>query len=199
MDPSCFTDYACAKAYDTVSRGRYKKFLLQSKAAGEEWACKSVQSVKHVQGCMDAIQKKLQDLACDGPASHLAQACTYVLDMQLPPRKHSHAASTCYVTGLSLGAEVIFSLLHGLHFFPGLIFVMNRRALKSAGRRKHHPRLRRKRERVPLLPSSVHHIHPPQDLAPTMKTMMKARRLQPQQGSVNWFTSKTNSLQSSPA
>lgn len=48
-----FHDYACAKAYDMLSRGKYKKFLIQSKAAGEEWACKSVKSVQVKIGAHD--------------------------------------------------------------------------------------------------------------------------------------------------
>jgi hypothetical protein len=46
LQPSEFHDYACAKAYDILSKGKYKKFLIQSRSAGEEWACKSVLSVQ---------------------------------------------------------------------------------------------------------------------------------------------------------
>lgn len=62
LSPSQFHDYACAKCYDILSKGRYKKFLGQSRAAGEEWALKTVQSVQSVQLSVDAIQKLMDKL-----------------------------------------------------------------------------------------------------------------------------------------
>lgn len=121
VDPSQFHDYACAKAYDILSKGRYKKFLLHSQALGEEWACKSVQSVQDVQECIDGIQKLLENVSIlqleeDGiHCASLVQACIYVLDMHLPPKKKRHNASTCCVTGAALRGEVH---THTLHLCP---------------------------------------------------------------------------------
>ena len=55
-----FHDYACAKAFDILSKGMYKKFLAQSRNAGEEWACNVVRSVVKVQGIVSSIQLLIQ-------------------------------------------------------------------------------------------------------------------------------------------
>ena len=67
-----------------------------------------------IQGSMDAIHKLLERLSSttaeEGSRgidhASLAQACIYVLDMPLPPKKRRHCASTCCVTGISLKGEV---------------------------------------------------------------------------------------------
>jgi hypothetical protein len=104
--PDDFHDYACAKCYDILSKGRYKKFLAQSRSAGEEWAHKTIQSVQVVQCSVDAIQKLLDDLpSWDTPGvdcTSLAQACVHVLDMPLPPKKRRHLSSKCCITGMLL-------------------------------------------------------------------------------------------------
>lgn len=116
LDADEFHDYACAKAYDILSRGRYKKFLIQSRAAGEEWACKSVRSVQSVQAAMDEVQVLLEALSSPSSgkkrkngaldSASLAEACMYVLNMPLPPKKRRSTPSTCCVTGIKLRAEV---------------------------------------------------------------------------------------------
>lgn len=104
--PDDFHDYACAKCYDILSKGRYKKFLAQSRSAGEEWAHKTIQSVQVVQCSVDAIQKLLDDLpSWETPGvdcTSLAQACVHVLDMPLPPKKRRHLSSKCCITGMLL-------------------------------------------------------------------------------------------------
>jgi hypothetical protein len=106
VNPNDFHDYACAKCYDILSKGRYKKFLGQSRAAGEEWAQRTIQSVQIVQHSVDAIQKLLDELpSWDAPGvdcTSLAQTCAHVLDMPLPPKKRRHLSSPCCVTGVQL-------------------------------------------------------------------------------------------------
>lgn len=74
---------------------------------------------------MDQVQKMLERLSCQpkketGTAvdtHQLAQACIYVLDMPLPPKKHRHLSATCCITGISLKAEVSLCTSAPTYFF----------------------------------------------------------------------------------
>ena len=95
-----FHDYACAKAFDILSKGMYKKFLSQSRNAGEEWACNVVHSVVSVQRVVACIHDLIRDMpswvVAEGavasqqpPAvciASLAEACIEVMDAATPPR-----------------------------------------------------------------------------------------------------------------
>lgn len=90
LQPYEFHDYACAKAFDILSRGRgcthniphcvssytsqshppttqkysgmYKKFLAQSNASGEAWAAKVMESVVNIQGTVSRIHSLVKDV-----------------------------------------------------------------------------------------------------------------------------------------
>ena len=106
-----FHDYACAKTFDILSKGMYKKFLAQSRIDGEEWACKVVQSVTRVQQVVSCIHQLIQEMAVwEGRKmpinlSALSEACIEVMDAAVPPKKRKHTSSVCCITGIHLPAE----------------------------------------------------------------------------------------------
>ncbi len=112
--PTEFHDYACAKAFDILSKGLYKKFLLQSRNAGEEWACNVVESVVKVQGLVLTIHELINEMPSwkkkEGRASKvcmssLADACIEVMECATPPKRRRHVHGTCSITGASLSLE----------------------------------------------------------------------------------------------
>lgn len=115
LQPCEFHDYACAKAFDILSKGMYKKFLSQSRNAGEQWACKVVESVVKVQSVVSGIhalvealrkkQQQQQQSASGINLSALSSACIEVMDMAVPPKKRVHGACSCSITGAHLASE----------------------------------------------------------------------------------------------
>lgn len=84
-------------------------------------AQRSLHFVQAVQKTMDEVQHLLEKLSSmnnpnEKKHASLAQACIYVLDMPLPPKKRRHTSSTCCITGTKLKAEVFAccfsSILH---------------------------------------------------------------------------------------
>lgn len=82
----------------------YKKFLEQSQSSGEEWASKVVRSISNVKAAASRIRKLVDGIK--SPA--VAEACTEVMNMQLPPRKRSVPSKRgvqCAITGVQLGSS----------------------------------------------------------------------------------------------
>ena len=81
----------------------YKKFLEQSQSSGEEWASKVVRSISNVKAAASRIRKLVDGIK--SPA--VAEACTEVMKMQLPPSKRSVPSKRgvqCAITGVQLGS-----------------------------------------------------------------------------------------------
>lgn len=81
----------------------YKKFLEQSQSSGEEWASNAVRSISNVKAAASRIRKLVDGI--QSPA--VAEACTEVMNMQLPPRKRSVPSKRgvqCAITGVQLGS-----------------------------------------------------------------------------------------------
>lgn len=64
LQPSEFHDFVCARAFDVISGGMYRKFLVQSRAAKEDWAFNVYTSIGKVQKLIKALSGIVHTMKC---------------------------------------------------------------------------------------------------------------------------------------
>lgn len=57
-----FKQYMCSKAYDIISEGRYRKYLVKCKGSSDEWALSVQASVSLIQARVKKVSETIESL-----------------------------------------------------------------------------------------------------------------------------------------
>jgi hypothetical protein len=70
-----FKQFMCSRAYDIISEGRYRRFVVQGKASSEAWAIAMQESVSRVQAAVKRVTECIKKLDSSAAAAALGDSC----------------------------------------------------------------------------------------------------------------------------
>lgn len=99
VDEIDFRHYACVKAYDVISGGKYKAQLSKGKAVRDLWAIEAYATINAIGNnvkLVNAVKDKLKNL----PHSPMHRLCFNTLVNSNPPVRICDTIATCCITGI---------------------------------------------------------------------------------------------------
>jgi hypothetical protein len=92
-----FKQFMCSRAYDIISEGRYRQYLVGGRASSEEWAINMQESVTSVLGATKRILESIKLLEDELGSCALSNVCREVSFFRF-----CSSSSRCHLTKKNL-------------------------------------------------------------------------------------------------